>query len=101
MVWGLMRGAGLGGAAITRGLDAFFAAYLEELRRAIGDGSRVQVMPGIAAVVSALAARDDALAGLLTGNIQAGPAREAPPTAPPPPLPPGRPAPPARAPAAP
>src|SRR2546428_311481 len=72
MVWGLMRGAGLGGAAITRGLDAFFAAYLEELRRAIGDGSRVQVMPGVAAVVGALAARDDGLVGLLTGNIEAG-----------------------------
>ena len=72
IVWDLMRGAGLDDAAITRGLDAFFAAYLEELRRAIGDGSRVQVMPGVAAVVSALAARDDALVGLLTGNIEAG-----------------------------
>src|SRR5207245_11436558 len=66
------RGVVQAGAAITRGLDAFFAAYLEELRRAIGDGSRVQVMPGVAAVVSALAARDDALVGLLTGNIEAG-----------------------------
>ena len=72
IVWDLMRGAGLDDAAITRGLDAFFAAYLEELRRAIGDGSRVQVMPGIAEVVRALAARDDALVGLLTGNIEAG-----------------------------
>jgi len=75
IVWDLMRGAGLDDAAITRGLDAFFAAYLEELRRAIGDGSRVQVMPGVAAVVSALAARDDALVGLLTGNIEAWTAR--------------------------
>ena len=72
IVWDLMRGAGLDDAAITHGLDTFFAAYLEELRRAIGDGSRVQVMPGIAEVVRALAARDDALVGLLTGNIQAG-----------------------------
>ena len=72
IVWDLMRGAGLDEAAITRGLHAFFAAYLEELRRAIGDGSRVQVMPGIAEVVRALAARDDALVGLLTGNIEAG-----------------------------
>src|SRR2546422_4502402 len=80
IVWDLMRGAGLDDAAITRGLDAFFAAYLEELRRAIGDGSRVQVMPGIAAVVSALAARDDALVGLLTGNIEAGARLKVPPT---------------------
>ena len=72
IVWDLLRGAGLDDAAITRGLDAFYAAYLEELRRAIGDGSRVQVMPGIAEVVGALAARDDALVGLLTGNIEAG-----------------------------
>ncbi len=72
IVWDLMRGAGLDDAAITRGLDTFFAAYLEELRRAIGDGSRVQVMPGIAEVVRALAARDDALVGLLTGNVEAG-----------------------------
>jgi phosphoglycolate phosphatase-like HAD superfamily hydrolase len=72
IVWDLMRGAGLDDAAITRGLDAFFGAYLEELRRALGDGSRVQVMPGIAEVVRALAARDDALVGLLTGNIEAG-----------------------------
>jgi len=72
IVWDLMRGAGLDDAAIARGLDAFFTAYLEELRRAIGDGSRVQVMPGITEVVSALAARDDALVGLLTGNIEAG-----------------------------
>jgi len=72
IVWDLMRGAGLDDAAITRRLDAFFVAYLDELRRVIGDGSRVQVMPGIADVVRALAARDDALVGLLTGNVEAG-----------------------------
>jgi phosphoglycolate phosphatase len=72
IVWDLMRGAGLDDSAIARGLDPFYAAYLEELRQVIGDGSRVQVMPGIADIVRALAARDDALVGLLTGNIEAG-----------------------------
>jgi len=72
IVWDLLRGAGLDDAAITRGLEAFYDAYLEELRCALGDGARVQVMPGIAEVVRALAARDDALVGLLTGNIEAG-----------------------------
>jgi len=72
IVWDLLRGAGLDEATIARGLDRFYAAYLEELRRIIGDGSRVQVLPGIADVVRALAARDDALVGLLTGNVEAG-----------------------------
>jgi len=68
----LLRGAGLDDAVITRGLDAFWGAYAEELRQVIGDGSRVQVMPGIAEIVRALAARDDALVGLLTGNVEFG-----------------------------
>ncbi|HEV8583697.1 MAG TPA: haloacid dehalogenase-like hydrolase [Methylomirabilota bacterium] len=72
IVWDLMRGAGLADAVIARGLPACYAAYVDELTRVIGDGARVQVMPGIPAVVRALAARDDALVGLLTGNIEAG-----------------------------
>jgi phosphoglycolate phosphatase-like HAD superfamily hydrolase len=72
IVWGLMRGAGLADGVIARGLDACWAAYVEELARVIGDGSRVQVLPGIADLVRTLAARDDALVGLLTGNIEAG-----------------------------
>jgi phosphoglycolate phosphatase len=72
IVWDLLRGAGLDDTAITRGLEAFYDEYVGELSRVIGDGSRVQVMPGIAEVVRALAARDDALVGLLTGNLEAG-----------------------------
>jgi phosphoglycolate phosphatase-like HAD superfamily hydrolase len=72
IVWDLMRGAGLDAAAIARGLDACYATYVEELARVIGDGSRVRVLPGIVDVVRALAVRDDALVGLLTGNIEAG-----------------------------
>src|SRR5436309_12450959 len=72
IVWDLLRGAGLDEATIARGLDRFYAAYLEELRRIIGDGSRVQVPPGIADVVRAPAARHDAPGGLLTGDPEAG-----------------------------
>jgi phosphoglycolate phosphatase-like HAD superfamily hydrolase len=72
IVWDLMRAADIPDAVIERGMAACFAAYLSELQHAIGDGARVQVMPGVADVVRALAARDDALLGLLTGNIEAG-----------------------------
>ena len=72
IVWDLMRGAGLDDARIAAGLDACFAAYIAELDGLIGDGTRVKVMPGIGDVVRALAARADAVVGLLTGNIEPG-----------------------------
>jgi phosphoglycolate phosphatase-like HAD superfamily hydrolase len=72
IVWDLMRAAGVPDAAIERGLTACFAAYLGELESVIGDGANVLVLPGVADVVRALAARDDALVGLLTGNIEPG-----------------------------
>jgi phosphoglycolate phosphatase-like HAD superfamily hydrolase len=72
IVLDLMRGAGLPDEAIEARMAACFTAYVGELERHIGDGSRVSVLPGIADVVRALAARRDALVGLLTGNIEAG-----------------------------
>lgn len=72
IIFDLMRGAGVGDDAIEAGMSACFDAYTVELDRQIGDGSRVVVLPGIADVVRALSARDDALVGLLTGNIEAG-----------------------------
>lgn len=72
IVWDLMRGAGLDDAVIAGGLEACYAAYVEELARLIGDGSRVRVLPGIVELVRTLTARADALVGLLTGNIEAG-----------------------------
>jgi phosphoglycolate phosphatase-like HAD superfamily hydrolase len=72
IVLDLMRGAGIADDTIERGLSACFDAYVRELERQIGDGSRVVVLPGIAEVVRALSTRDDALVGLLTGNIEAG-----------------------------
>jgi phosphoglycolate phosphatase len=68
----LMRGAGIADDVIEARMAACFDAYTVELERQIGDGSRVIVLPGVAEVVRALSTRDDALVGLLTGNIEAG-----------------------------
>lgn len=68
----LMRAAGVPPATIAARLDDCLATYVAELTVEIGDGSGVMVMPGIAEVVRALARREDALVGLLTGNIEGG-----------------------------
>jgi phosphoglycolate phosphatase len=72
IVYDLMREAGLDDARIAAGLAGCFEAYVARLRQLIGDGARVTVMPGVAELVRALARRDDAVVGLLTGNIEAG-----------------------------
>jgi phosphoglycolate phosphatase len=72
IVWDLMRDAGLDDGRIAGGLAACFEAYVTELRRLIGDGSRVTIMPGVGELVRALSARADAVVGLLTGNIEPG-----------------------------
>ena len=68
----LLRDAGLDETVIASRLDACFDAYVTELDTLIGDGARVKIMPGIAEVVRALTVRDDAVVGLLTGNVEAG-----------------------------
>jgi phosphoglycolate phosphatase len=68
----LMRAAGFAADEIAGRRDACFAAYARELAVVIGDGARVHVLPGIAELVRMLAARDDAIVGLLTGNTEAG-----------------------------
>lgn len=72
IVWDLMRGAGLDDEGIAAGVAACFEAYVAELEALIGDGARVSIMPGVSALVRGLAGRDDAVVGLLTGNIEAG-----------------------------
>ena len=72
IVLDLMRAAGLADDVIEARMSACFDAYVAHLDRQIGDGARVTVLPGVGEVVRALAARADALVGLLTGNIEAG-----------------------------
>jgi len=68
----LMRGAGLAEADVRARLGAFFDAYVAELETLLGAAASVQVLPGMADVVRALSAREDAVVGLLTGNIERG-----------------------------
>jgi phosphoglycolate phosphatase len=68
----LMRAAGVADEVIDARLTECFGIYLAELETIIGDGARVRVMPGIAEIVRTLARRDDAVVGLLTGNIEGG-----------------------------
>jgi phosphoglycolate phosphatase-like HAD superfamily hydrolase len=71
-VFDIMRVAGFDDATIAGRLDRCFERYVIELEALVGDGGRVDVMPGVADVVRALAARTDAIVGLLTGNIEGG-----------------------------
>jgi phosphoglycolate phosphatase len=68
----LMSAAGFSRAEIDGRAATFFAAYVRDLADIIGDGRRVEVMPGIPELVRMLAERDDAVVGLLTGNVEAG-----------------------------
>ena len=72
IVFDLLGAAGWGEGDVRARLDACFAAYVRELDAMIADGTRVRLMPGVADVVRALSGRQDALVGLLTGNIEAG-----------------------------
>jgi phosphoglycolate phosphatase-like HAD superfamily hydrolase len=68
----ILGAAGLEADEIARDLDRCFARYVGELAALLGDGARVEVLPGVGELVRALASRDDALVGLLTGNIEPG-----------------------------
>ena len=68
----LMGAAGFGADEIAARTEACFAAYVRELAVVIGDGRRVQILPGVRELVRALAARDDVVVGLLTGNVEEG-----------------------------
>lgn len=68
----VLRAAGVADDVIHARLDACFARYVRELEALVGDGEAVTVMPGVPELVRGLAARADALVGLLTGNIEPG-----------------------------
>jgi phosphoglycolate phosphatase len=72
IVCDLLGDAGWSENEIQARLATYFDVYLRELDALLGDGAGVRVLPGVADVVRALSAREDALVGLLTGNIEPG-----------------------------
>ena len=72
ILYDLMGAAGFAATEITSRAETCFGAYAQELAAIIGDGRRVEVLPGVVELVRTLAARDDAVVGLLTGNVEAG-----------------------------
>jgi phosphoglycolate phosphatase len=68
----LLRQAGLGDEVIVADEMAVYRRYEALLEAEIGDGRGVTLYPGIRDLVETLAARDDVVVGLLTGNIEAG-----------------------------
>ncbi len=72
IVFNLLRLAGVPDDLIRARLGACFDAYVSSLEKLITDGHQIEIMPGMADVVQALSSREDALVGLLTGNIERG-----------------------------
>jgi phosphoglycolate phosphatase-like HAD superfamily hydrolase len=72
IVSGVMRAAGVPDDVIHEGLDACLDTYVHNLNALIANRHPVDVMPGIPEIVRALIAREGALVGLLTGNIERG-----------------------------
>lgn len=68
----LLGAAGFPSAEIAACEDRLFARYVEHLEFEVGNGDRVALYPGVAALVEALAGSQACLVGLLTGNIEAG-----------------------------
>src|SRR5688572_21022466 len=72
MIYQVLGDAGIDRDTITRDLDRLYVRYVTELEAQIGDGSAVEIKPGVPELVRALAQRGDAMVGLLTGNIEGG-----------------------------
>jgi phosphoglycolate phosphatase len=69
----LMRLEGHDDDAIDARREAVLAGYLERLRAELGGTEhRVQLLPGVPALLDALEPRPDVVLGLLTGNVAEG-----------------------------
>jgi len=68
----LLRGALVPEPIIRARLDECFARYARCLEGVVDAGHPVDVYPGIRPLLEALSTRDDALVGLLTGNVEPG-----------------------------
>lgn len=71
IVLDLMGAAGIEAQRIRAAMADCFDAYAHALEAALAGGG-VEVLPGVSELVGDLAARDDVVLGLLTGNIEAG-----------------------------
>lgn len=68
-----MRLEGFSDAEIDARMDLVIERYLSGLRELLGKAShRARALPGVAALLDAVEARDDLLLGLLTGNVVEG-----------------------------
>ena len=68
----LLRHAGIPEETVAARLPECFDRYVCHLEDSLADGDRIDVLPGIATLLPALAARPEALIGLLTGNVERG-----------------------------
>jgi phosphoglycolate phosphatase len=68
-----MRAAGVAEAEIDSRMDDVISLYVATLPSRLGDPDRhVGVYPGVAELIHAVHMRDDAVLGLLTGNVEPG-----------------------------
>ena len=72
IVFDVMEAHGLTREAVKARLDDFFETYARGLVEEIGDGQCITTLPGVAALVERLAAREGVVLGLVTGNIEEG-----------------------------
>jgi len=72
IVFDVLEAAGLSREAVRARLDDFFEAYASGLVEEIGDGRNIAIHPGVEALIRRLDRREDAVLGLLTGNIEEG-----------------------------
>ena len=68
----LLRNAGIPEETVAAQLSVCFDRYVRHLGASLANGERIDVLPGIAALLAALAGRPAAMIGLLTGNVERG-----------------------------
>jgi phosphoglycolate phosphatase len=68
----LLRNARIPEEMVAARLPECFDRYVRHLEDSLANGQRIDVLPGIAALLPALAERRTALIGLLTGNVERG-----------------------------
>ncbi len=72
IVTDLLRQAGIPDDRVAARLPECFDRYVHHLEDSLADGHRIDVLPGVEKLLSALAERPEVLIGLLTGNVQRG-----------------------------